>query len=114
VFNRPIESIAQAPCYDFIISCLPFTNFRPEAVRQIFEIYRSVLRPGGTCSFYEYIFMRRAARLMSGNPSERQRVAGVSLVVRSYITRYCFKDDVVLRNLPPATVHHIRFPLAQA
>jgi phospholipid N-methyltransferase len=114
VYNKPIESILQLPCYDFIISCLPFTNFRPEAVREIFEIYRSVLRPGGICSFYEYIFMRRAARIMSGNPFERKRVAGVSLVVRNYIARYCFKDDVVLRNLPPATVHHIRFPVGPA
>ncbi len=112
VHNKPIESIERKAKYDFVISCLPFTNFRPESVREIFEIYRSVLRPGGICSFYEYIFMRRAVRLISGKPEERKRVAGVSVVVRSYVGAYSYKHDVVLRNLPPAMVHHIRFATA--
>jgi phosphatidylethanolamine/phosphatidyl-N-methylethanolamine N-methyltransferase len=109
VFNKPIESIERKPRYDFIISCLPFTNFHPDAVRDIFEIYRAVLKPGGVCSFYEYLFMRRAVRIISGKLQERRRVAGVSLVVRNYIATYSYKHDVVFRNLPPAMVHHIRF-----
>jgi phospholipid N-methyltransferase len=112
VINKPIERIERRRQYDFVISCLPFTNFEPDTVREIFEIYRSVLKPGGRCSFYEYILFRRAARLISGNPSERRRVAGVSLVVRNYIVRFGYKEDVVLRNLPPAMVHHISFPVA--
>jgi phospholipid N-methyltransferase len=109
VHNRPIEHIERRPRYDFVISCLPFTNFQPRAVREIFEIYRAVLKPGGVCSFYEYVLLRRAARLMSGNPAERARVAGVSRVVRETIARFGYKHDVVLLNLPPATVHHISF-----
>ncbi len=112
VHNKPIESIGRRRRYDFVISCLPFTNFRPEAVAEIFEIYRTVMKPGGTCSFYEYILMRRAARIMSGRPEERERVAGVALVVRKYIAKYSYKHDIVLRNLPPAKVQHIRFPSA--
>jgi phospholipid N-methyltransferase len=111
VHNRPIETITRRPEYDFIISCLPFTNFSPESVREIFEIYRSVLRPAGVCSFYEYIFMRRAVRLMSGRPEERLRAARVAQVVRHYVASHGYKQDVVLLNLPPATVHHIRFSL---
>ncbi len=109
VFNKPIEAIQREPNYDFVISCLPFTNFAPDAVRNIFEIYRAVLKPGGICSFYEYLFMRRAVRIISGRPEERRRVAGVSFVVRSYVTTYSYKHAVVVRNLPPAMIHHIRF-----
>jgi phosphatidylethanolamine/phosphatidyl-N-methylethanolamine N-methyltransferase len=109
VFNKPIEAIQRKPRYDFIISCLPFTNFLPDAVRDIFEIYRAVLNPGGVCSFYEYLFMRRAVRIISGKLQERRRVAGVSVVVRNYVANYSYKHDIVLRNLPPAMVHHIRF-----
>ncbi len=109
VYHRPIEEIESGPEYDYVLSCLPFTNFTPEGVRRIFELYRSVLKPGGICSFYEYILVRKAVRLMAGDAGERDRVEGVSSVVREYIDRYGFEQNVVLRNLPPATVHHIRF-----
>ena len=108
VHNRAVERINLRPQYDFVVSCLPFTNFQPHAVRRIFEIYRCVLKPGGICSFYEYIFVRQAARLMSTRAS-RERCAGVSSVVREYLSRYCYKQQVVFRNLPPAMVYHIRF-----
>jgi phosphatidylethanolamine/phosphatidyl-N-methylethanolamine N-methyltransferase len=110
VINRPVEAFTRRPRYDFILSCLPFTNFEPESVRNIFELYRALLRPGGICSFYEYILVRKAARLMSGRPERRRRVGEVGRVVREYIDRYSYKHQVVLLNFPPAMVHHIRFP----
>jgi len=108
VHNKPIERISLRLRYDFVISCLPFTNFEPQAVRRIFEIYRAVLKTGGICSFYEYIFVRRAARLVSSKAA-RERCAGVSSVVREYLSKYCYKHQAVFRNLPPAMVYHIRF-----
>ncbi len=108
VHNRPVEEIALRKKYNFIISCLPFTNFQPQAVRRIFEIYRAVLQDGGVCSFYEYIFVRQAARIMSSRPS-RERFDGVARVVREYLARYCYRHQTVFRNLPPAMVYYIRF-----
>jgi phosphatidylethanolamine/phosphatidyl-N-methylethanolamine N-methyltransferase len=109
IYNKGIESINPARRYDFIISCLPFTNFEPQMVQRIFEIYRTILKPNGICSFYEYVFMRNAARIISGKPSERERVTGVANVVREYVVRYSYKREIVLRNLPPAVVYHLRF-----
>lgn len=109
IHNRAIEDIDPAHKYDFIVSCLPFTNFEPRVVRQIFELYRTILKPNGTCSFYEYVLMRNAARIISGNSTEKLRVVGVGGVVQEYIARYAFRRDVVLRNLPPAVVYHLRF-----
>lgn len=109
VYNRAIEGIERYPRYDFLISGLPFANFEPDCVRDIFEIFRDVLKPGGICSFYEYILVRSAAKIISGNPANRQRVDGVGRVLREYITRYEFRHEIVIRNFPPALVHHIRF-----
>ena len=109
VINRPVEAFARRPHYDFILSCLPFTNFEPHTVRDIFELYRELLRPGGICSFYEYILVRKAARLMSGRSAGRRRVGEVGRVVREYIDKYSYKHQVVFLNFPPAMVHHIRF-----
>ncbi len=111
IHNKPIEQISRDVQYDFIISGLPFTNFPPESVREIFEIYREVLKPGGTCSFFEYLFIRGAARLMRG-AAERRRAAGVEQVVSEYLQRCCFRRDVVFFNMPPAKVLHISFHAA--
>lgn len=109
IYHKAIESIDITRRYDFIISCLPFTNFEPQMVRKIFEIYRTILKPNGICSFYEYVLMRNAARIISGKPSERARVCGVAGVVREYVMHYAFRREIVLRNLPPAIVYHLRF-----
>ena len=109
IYNKAIEAINPAWRYDFIISCLPFTNFDPQMVRQILEIYRTILKPKGICSFYEYVLMRSAAKIISGKASERKRVTGVGKVVREYVRRYAYKREIVLRNLPPAIVYHLRF-----
>ena len=109
IYNKAIESINPAWRYDFIISCLPFTNFEPQMVGQIFEIYRTILKPNGICSFYEYVLMRNAARIISGKASEKQRVTGVAEVVREYVMRFAYRREIVLRNLPPAIVYHLRF-----
>jgi phospholipid N-methyltransferase len=109
VHNEPIESIQRVRSYDFVISGLPFTNFEPDKVREILEIFQSVLKPGGVCTFFDYILGREAAKIVSRNPAGRKRVEGVGRVVGEYIERYEFRREVVLRNLPPAMAHHIRF-----
>lgn len=109
IHNKSIELLDRHNKYDFIISCLPFTNFRPEMVRKILEIYREVLRPGGSCSFYEYLFLRHAARMMHRRRVERERLAGVARVINDYVASYAYGKDVVFRNLPPAQVLHMRF-----
>ena len=78
-------------------------------VREIFEIYRGILKPGGVCSFFEYVLIRKAARFVSGSTLERRRIAGVTRVVREYVEQYRFKHHLVMFNIPPAIVHHICF-----
>ncbi len=109
VSNRPIQEMERRDKYDFLVSCLPFTCFDAGTVKRIFEIYRELLKPGGSCSFYEYILVRRAAEFISGTARERERVRDVARVVEDYRTRFCYKREVVMCNLPPAWVCHLRF-----
>src|SRR5258706_3435815 len=101
IICRDIETIERHPRYDFVISCLPFTNFEPAGVRKVFDIFRNILVPGGICSFYEYILLRKAVRMISGKQSERDRVRGVTEVVKETIARYEYRNEIVFRNLPP-------------
>ena len=111
ILNQGIERIERQARYDFIISCLPFTNFQPDMVREILEIYRTILNPGGVASFFEYILLREAGQLLRG-AAERRRVAEVGRVVGEYVGRYGYRRNVVIFNIPPAMVHHLRFTAA--
>ncbi len=109
VHNQPIQLIDRRSRYDFIISCLPFTCFEAATVREIFELYRDLLNPGGVCTFFEYILVRKAARFMTGKVSERRRIIAVEQVVAEYVDKYSYRRDLVFLNIPPALVHHIGF-----
>jgi phosphatidylethanolamine/phosphatidyl-N-methylethanolamine N-methyltransferase len=93
--------------YDYIVSGLPLNNFPPEVVREIFEVCFGLLKPGGVLSYFEYMFVRRLRRAVSGG-SERTRLSDLNDVLGSYLSRHRFRTTGVLANVPPAWVHHLR------
>ncbi|MBM3790489.1 MAG: methyltransferase domain-containing protein [Acidobacteria bacterium] len=109
VFNRPIQSIERQATYDYLLSCLPFTNFDDGTVRELLRLFQALLKPGGVCSFYEYILIRRAAEFIRIREQERERLKSVARVVEEWRARHCFRQERVLLNLPPAFVSHMCF-----
>ncbi|MDH6629093.1 phosphatidylethanolamine/phosphatidyl-N-methylethanolamine N-methyltransferase [Streptomyces sp. LBL] len=95
--------------YDVIVSCLPFTNFEPHTVRSILDRYLSVLEPGGHLTYFAYVGTQ-ATRALVADRAEAARHRASSAVLDGFATRYGVGDSLVLRNLPPARVHHLRAP----
>ncbi len=95
--------------YDFMISGLPFNNFTPDVVRSIIDAYFASTRSGGTISFFEYIGARRAKKLLSKKKT-RGALHGIDQLLKDYLANYQEKLSVVLVNIPPAIVHHLRKP----
>lgn len=93
--------------YDFIISGVPFNNFSPDLVEAIVEAYLANTRSGGWISFFEYVGARRVKRILSGREG-RGRLSELDRVLKGYIERFQQSEDLVLANLPPAIVHHLR------
>lgn len=93
--------------YDFIISGLPFNNFPPELVREIFGVFFRLLSPSGVLSYFEYMYMRPLRRLVS-NPAGRRRLDELNVVLSEHLGRHRFRRDWVLVNVPPAWVQHLR------
>src|SRR5262249_53818395 len=102
-----IEAFESDGDYDYIVSGLPFNNFSPRFVEDVLEIFFKLLAPGGVLSFFEYMYVRPLRRLVSGR-AERDRLAGLEAVIRSFLDRHQFRRDWVLCNLPPAWVQHLR------
>ena len=107
MLHCPVEELPHDRTYDVIVSGLPLNNFSAGVVEQILAALVSLLAPGGTLSFFEYIAVRRARALVSGR-AERERLRGVGRAMRAVLDPYEIRRDAVWLNVPPAWVHHVR------
>jgi phosphatidylethanolamine/phosphatidyl-N-methylethanolamine N-methyltransferase len=94
--------------YDAILSGLPFNNFTPEDVRNFFEHFRSLSKKGGTLTFFEYVGVRPLQKPFVSK-ERRLRVKQVAAVVHEFADAYQYDQRIVLANMPPARVRHLRF-----
>lgn len=91
--------------FDVIVSSLPFLNFTPEMVEELFRIYGELLVQDGVLSTCEYIGLRQLG-LIFRQGSGKARLKGVDQVLKKWkkIAREqgAYKRDVALLNFPPA------------
>jgi phosphatidylethanolamine/phosphatidyl-N-methylethanolamine N-methyltransferase len=107
VLHCPIEELPRDQTYDVIVSGLPLNNFSAALVEQILAALVGLLSPGGTLSFFEYIAVRPARALVSGQ-AERARLRGVARAMRAVLDPHEIRREAVWLNVPPAWVHHLR------
>jgi phospholipid N-methyltransferase len=103
-----IEELDGDGCYDRIVSGLPLNNFAADEVRTILETFARLARPGCVLSFFEYIAVRKAKRVISGR-RERQRLREIGDLLGDLAKTREIRRDCVMLNVTPAWVHHIRW-----
>ncbi len=111
VLHQRLEAMPRESQYDLIVSGLPLNNFSVADVEHVLESFSGLLRPGGMLSFFEYVAIRPARALVSG-PAERTRLRGIAETLAVVLGPYEVRRDCIWRNLPPAWVHHVRWPVA--
>jgi phospholipid N-methyltransferase len=107
VLHAPVEALAGEAVYDYIVSGLPFNNFPVSQVREILRAYNRLLKPGGTLTYFEYVFIRHL-KTPFVDRRERRRLYRVGRVVGGYIRDYQVRRERVFINMPPAIVRHLR------
>lgn len=107
IHHCSIQEIPAEEKYDFIICGVPFNNFPISLVKEILRHMTKLLKPGGTLSFFEYLWIRRFKAIVATR-QERRRLEGVGRVLDRYVTRYEFQCDTAWINFPPAMAHHLR------
>ena len=98
-----LEDIQGTEIYDCIISGLPMNNFEGEIVRQIFSVFRSLMKPGAPLSYYEY-FAIRNLKYPFVPKLEKKRLREVSEIVDEEIKKHQIRARKVWMNVPPAVV----------
>lgn len=107
ILHQSVEAVEPAGGYDAIVSGLPLNNFSGELVGQILKTLSSLLAPGGTLSFFEYVGVRPVKQTLAGR-HERARLTEIGQHLCALLKPHEFHRECVLRNLPPAWVHHVR------
>jgi phospholipid N-methyltransferase len=108
LLHAAVEELPEDQPFDLIVSGLPLNNFAVDVVQQIFDKLRRLLTADGTLSFFEYVAIRRVKSLVSPR-ADRDRLRGISQVFQEQLRGNEVRRDLVLANVPPAWVHHVRF-----
>jgi phosphatidylethanolamine/phosphatidyl-N-methylethanolamine N-methyltransferase len=103
----PIQEFQSDGAYDVIISGLPINNFSMAMVRDVFEAYFRLLAPGGVLSYFEYMYMRPARKLVSGRAT-KERLNQLDGFLGPLLEKHRLRTSWVFVNLPPAWVQHLR------
>lgn len=107
IIHAAVEELEGDGSYDFIVSGLPLNNFPAELVRKVFQAYARLLKPGGTLTYYEYVFIRQL-KTPFADRRERRRLYRVGRVVGEFIRAHQVRRQRVFMNVPPAIVRHLR------
>lgn len=98
-----LEDTAGEASYDCIISGLPMNNFDGEMVRNIFQVFRRLLKPGAPLSYYEYLGIRDL-KYPFVKKGEKKRLSEISQIVNEEILNHQVRFRRVWLNIPPAAV----------
>lgn len=95
--------------FDVLLSGLPFAHFHPDLVKAILDGYLRAVVPGGTISYFGYAGALGARKLISSR-ARRREITELASLLRTYLAAHQVREDLVLLNIPPAVVHHLRVP----
>jgi phospholipid N-methyltransferase len=103
----PLQEFQAESPYDYVISGLPLNNFPADLVRDIFASYFRLLKPQGVLSYFEYMYVRPARKLVTSG-DEKARLIALDEIMGAYRARHHVRTDWVFANVPPAWVQHLR------
>lgn len=107
IIHSGVEELPEAEPYDVIVSGLPLNNFSVDLVDRLLNKMIKLLAPSGTLSFFEYVAIRRMKAIVSPR-SDRERLCGIAGILHELLSKSEIRRDLVLANVPPAWVHHVR------
>jgi phosphatidylethanolamine/phosphatidyl-N-methylethanolamine N-methyltransferase len=108
IMHCPLQEVPGEHGYDFMISGLPLNNFGLDLVEDIYRSYERLLKPDGTLTCFEYVWIR-AMKMPFVSASEQTRLVKLTQYLQAKIRRYQIGEEIVLLNVPPAVARHLRF-----
>jgi phosphatidylethanolamine/phosphatidyl-N-methylethanolamine N-methyltransferase len=108
-FEGPVQALPSSGLpkeYEVIVCGLPFYNFGADLVEEIFHLFRTMVTPGGSLTFFHYKGLRKLLALCSTSET-RTRLKSVEQVIKCWCNQISTYGQVFRRNsllnFPPAT-----------
>lgn len=103
----PLQEFRSEAPYDTIISGLPFNNFSAALVGELVDACFQLLAPGGTFTFFEYMYIRPLKRAVLRG-AEQERLTAIEHLLQDRFQQHRFRRNWVFVNVPPAWVQHLQ------
>jgi phosphatidylethanolamine/phosphatidyl-N-methylethanolamine N-methyltransferase len=103
----PIESAELGGSYDVIVCGLPFNNFPPKLMRQIFRRMFELLKDSGEIVYFEYAGVR-VIKSPVMDRAGRARLKRIGAIGKSLRRNHAGSTELVLGNFPPAIAYRLR------
>lgn len=97
----PIEDAKLSGPYDVIVCGLPFNNFPPKLMRQIFRRMFALLKEDGELVYFEYVGVRAVKRPVVDGAG-RAQLRRIDAIGKSLRRKHQGSTELVLGNFPPA------------
>jgi phospholipid N-methyltransferase len=101
VVGGPFETAPLDGPFDFVICGLPFNNFSPRLMRQIFRQMLSLLSEQGTLTYFEYAGVR-LMRTGVTRGRDRRRLRRIEAIGRLLHRDLAGRREIIFGNFPPA------------
>jgi len=108
-FEGDIRDLDEDARYDVIVCAIPFLNFPVKTVDEIFAKLRALSRENARMTYYEYMGLRRASKLVSP-PSRRERMRELDSYLKTTLERHRINRTRVWWNMLPIYVHTLKMP----
>jgi len=109
VHHAPAQELAATRPFDFAVCSAPLNNFDAETIEAILGPVFAALHGGGPLTLFEYLAFPRLRRTLSWGSAGR-RLAAAAAAKEKWLSVHSRGSTIVLRNLPPARVHHLVAP----
>ena len=106
IHQIPVQEFSPDTSYDFVISGLPLNNFPADLVQQIADHYFKLLKPTGTLSYFEYMYVRPIRKVITRG-EEKVRISRIDDIMATHCDLHRIARDNIFVNLPPAWVQHL-------
>jgi len=103
----PIEDAELSGPYDVIVCGLPFNNFPPKLMRQIFRRMFALLKEDGELVYFEYVGVRAVKRPVVDGAA-RARLRRIDAIGKSLRRKHDGRTELVLGNFPPALAYSLK------
>ena len=108
IHHGAVEELPAERRFAHAVCGIPFNNFPPSLVEQIFSSLRNRLEPGGTLNFFEYAAIRSLKRPFV-SAGERARLDAVEAIISALVADHQVQARLVMGNFPPAWARSLCF-----